>query len=467
MASQLSKQSEKRILEALEKVSSLVATGEHPNDAIYKIASEQKLPAGHVRLMVNAVNTGRTNSHRATADDPLEKAAEFPLAEADTILSRLYPDNVKTAAAIFLEKVVDPQYNRSPSWLKDHKRTKTASAPISFKMTDKKPVVEHDPDRDVKRAMALVQRNGHTVDAARLRVERLRQQAVKTAEELRTYFKRPGHIPFAEVKENAVIMFGKTAATILNVVNPTKAQLAEKRSSFELNTAAAPFTTIKNAIALAVEFKQAQEAYVAAVKTANDDAHRVLSPFAPGPEAGRSVLGLQFSQTTEKTSNLGNLFSSALGMTALGDIAKDVGKKVPGMQPSSDLERKDMQSLMDPAHDMEIRNIQSEALLNDLIANDEVIRGHDPEDVIDAFNEVSQLAPYAVNKKAIMRDLMRKRLAGGGAALDQFTVSDALKSQQSLRDLNTVDPGALAAMSSVGVLPSAVQPTSRSVMASR
>jgi hypothetical protein len=139
---------------------------------------------------------------------------------------------------------------------------------------------------------------------------------------------------------------------------------------------------------------------------------------------------------------------------------------VPGSQLSTDLERKDLQDLMDPAHESEIRNIQSEAMLNDLLANDEVIKGYDPEEVIDAYNEVSQFAPYASNKKAIMRDLMRKRLAGGAAALDQFTVGEALKQQDTMRTMSSPNEDSMRAFQDLGVMPSGA-PTHRSVMGGR
>ena len=125
---------------------------------------------------------------------------------------------------------------------------------------------------------------------------------------------------------------------------------------------------------------------------------------------------------------------------------------MPG-QVTRDLETKDLRSLMDPSHDSEIRNIQSEALLNDLLANDDVIKGYDPEEAVDAFNEVSQLAPHAVNTKVIMRDLMRKRLAGGASAIDQFTIGDTLGQQEKMRNLNAPQADQLRSLQSLGVYP--------------
>jgi hypothetical protein len=119
------------------------------------------------------------------------------------------------------------------------------------------------------------------------------------------------------------------------------------------------------------------------------------------------------------------------------------------------LQEKSLQDLMDPAHEMELRNLGAEGLLNDLMANDEVIRGYDPEEVVDAFNEVSQLTPYAAGKKAIMRDLLRKRLSGGGQALDQFTVGDAINTQQKLQDISLPKPQNISVLQNIGAMPNA------------
>lgn len=115
--SRLSKQAEQRLTEALEKVAVLVSEGEHPNDAIVKVASEGGIPAGHVNLMVTAFNTGRTETQRKIGQDIFEKSAEFDLADAEDILNRMYPKEVKSAAEVRLSSVVSEEYSSPPTWL--------------------------------------------------------------------------------------------------------------------------------------------------------------------------------------------------------------------------------------------------------------------------------------------------------------------------------------------------------------
>jgi hypothetical protein len=40
-----------------------------------------------------------------------------------------------------------------------------------------------------------------------------------------------------------------------------------------------------------------------------------------------------------------------------------------------------------------MRNIQITAMLRDMMSNDEVIKGYEPEEVLHAYNQISQTAP--------------------------------------------------------------------------
>ena len=106
---------EKKLLSVIEKTAALVSNGETPDDAIVKTAQESGLRPGEINLVIHAFNTGRTNRQRIEGADPFTKSAEFSLADPNTILERLYPSNVKTAAAIEHETVVSTDYGRGPA----------------------------------------------------------------------------------------------------------------------------------------------------------------------------------------------------------------------------------------------------------------------------------------------------------------------------------------------------------------
>jgi hypothetical protein len=110
----LSAADESRVMAAIEKTADYVNGGLTPNDAIIKAAEEAQIPPGHVNLMVHAYNTGRTARQRQVGDTALEKAADFPLADAGVVLEALYPSQVKTAAQTVREHVLSPEYQLSP-----------------------------------------------------------------------------------------------------------------------------------------------------------------------------------------------------------------------------------------------------------------------------------------------------------------------------------------------------------------
>ena len=65
--------------------------------------------------MVAACNAGCTTRHREAHSSLLDKAADFPIADAPAILKRLYASKVKSAAAIERESGVHVGYSLSPS----------------------------------------------------------------------------------------------------------------------------------------------------------------------------------------------------------------------------------------------------------------------------------------------------------------------------------------------------------------
>jgi len=94
----LSDASRDRIEGCLEDVVAAVEAGAHPTDAVEKSARATDLPPGHVALLARAYNTGATANLREAGKSAAERAADFPVADADEALARLYPDAPKNAA---------------------------------------------------------------------------------------------------------------------------------------------------------------------------------------------------------------------------------------------------------------------------------------------------------------------------------------------------------------------------------
>jgi hypothetical protein len=91
----LSKQAEEQAMAALKAAVSMANDGMTPSDALAKAAEDAQLPPQMVQRLVEAFNTSKTLSHFKKAEAK-DKAKSFPLAEASTVLGRLFPENPET-----------------------------------------------------------------------------------------------------------------------------------------------------------------------------------------------------------------------------------------------------------------------------------------------------------------------------------------------------------------------------------
>jgi hypothetical protein len=127
---------------------------------------------------------------------------------------------------------------------------------------------------------------------------------------------------------------------------------------------------------------------------------------------------------SNSTLNLGNILSAVRGVGGvLGATDPDASRKGT---------MKAFQGLTDPEHETALRNIRAQGMLHDMIMNDPVISGHDPQEVASAFNELADVAPQFVDSPAAMQALLRKRLESGQMA--DFDVKQLLDMEKSRAD---------------------------------
>jgi hypothetical protein len=442
----LNKQAEQRLTAALEKVAELVADGVNPNDAIVKIASAEGIPAGHINLMVSAFNTGRTETQRKVCDDVFEKAAEFDLADAESILKEMYPDSVKTAAEARTESVVSPEYGLPPVWHRDLVKKATFNQTLPPLQTKSGKVVTEvaplpvDPMSVMKKAHAGMKDRQREIENRRGEVSNLHDTLLESITKLAEYFKRPGCEPFLSVKNNMVRTFGKQASMLFNILESKNRQLAKQASSdreyFSLvNFQQEPYNLVRNCMDVAAKYLEKKASFEDFEKKTKAEMEKLILPFgeAQNPQVTYGVL-----ESVEKRSFLNPLSEMT---KARDEASKGIFKDIAGMTTFDKevAENKAMKALQDPGHTAKLRNMQTSALLTDLMANDEIISSYDPEEVIHHYNEISQIAPRASGQEGIVRAVLRKRLAGGQSAIDPFEVSQLLDMENKIKERD-IDP---------------------------
>lgn len=442
----ISPEKEQQLLTAIEKTAALVADGLHPTDAVVKAASETGLRPGDVSLVVHAYNTGRTTRQRLDGSDPLEKAAEFDLANTADVLEKLYPSQTKTAAAEQREAALSSDYSYSPEPMLARKRVweKRATEHDWRKLPDgteitQPPPLPVDPQSQARKAMATVERAKRAAEEARRQesasLDRLGLEFCKLAE----YFRRPDAVPLTVAREVAVTLHGEQGGLVLDQVvqyAPALTKLANHRlgesllgvsgrqsyiTADRVDATCQPFPQIAEVIRCADGYKTAKTAAAEAATCGSQEAGRALAPFID--PARHSILGPssdgRASEELEKAASLDITDPLRMlgGISLVKKTFEPIADKIKGPDQSVKVD-KIVQDLADPEHEMRLREISARASLQDLMLNDPVISGYDPEEVTAAYNDIIQLAPAIADQRMLVQGLLRKQLQQG--QLDTF-----------------------------------------------
>lgn len=426
----LTKESEERISSALSKVATLTNDGESPNDAIVKVATERKIPAGHVRLMVRAFNNGRSLGHIRNHDELTEKAASFTLADAGEVLERMFPSEVKTPAEKAAAAAIAQDYNLSPAgWLRrraraEQRATLTKAAADRGSEESRAPPYPVLPERTGKKALsqlADLRREHQMVKDAAIAACYAVADTVNAVGE---YFRRPTRRPVAEVMANAATAWGSPGAKIVkHAAGMVKAAAICDTSglthAFSWNDE--PYSLIKAALDAMVDFNDKRSALDTLEAELPEKRAETLRPFGLSPETDVIVGSVwdNQSQTKEAAGLLGLGLAGFMGGSARGMAAKIAPKS------KEDLVQDKLQELASPEHEDKLREIRVRTLINEMMAGDPVISGYDPAAVMEAYNHLSEVAPRAMQQRVMAQALIRKYLEQA-SAIDPFDVDQLL-----------------------------------------
>lgn len=443
----LSKETEARLVSGLEKVSDLVNTGTHPTEAIYKIASELSLPAGQVKLMVHGFNNGRTLGQIRNGSSLNEKAADFDLADASEVLDRMFPGEIKTAGEQHNATSVADDYTLPPTyWMqRAQQAAKQAAAKqvVLPPMTDKK--AEYPAYRDKDKQRLLADRQAHIKAAADAKLKKINAGyvAIGKLAELQQYFATPDCIPFPEVRDNAVLVKGAAAERLFKKLSTPRLEKQASHNAQPADWTSKPYSLVAECIKAAQEFSQAAARQRQAEKEATEKSAEALAPFCQ-PSGPRVITGSVWEDQSQ-TKEAGTMGGIAAG-SIISQGARGLIDRLGGTPPEK-LVEKQVQELSDPSHEAELQTIRTQAMLNDLMANDPVISGYDPEQVIDAFNQLSQMAPRVANQRMMAQALLRKYLEQANA-MDMYDQTQVLGAERELSRMENV-PGTFPTMTAM------------------
>jgi hypothetical protein len=424
----LSKEAEQKLITAIERAASLVNDGAAPNDAIVKSASDANIPAGHINLMVHAYNTGRTNKQREIGDDAAEKAADFQLADANVVMNALYPTTVKTSAEIQQNLVVSTEYAVAPTGFiarRNSTQQKAAAAQISLPEKTWTPAPRDE--------LAAAQRDYSRRAAEKRAEEEIRRQATAahskaaaSMEKLCEYFRVPGNLSFNDAVREVGLRLGDAGVSVLQKVAAVYPHFNKQAATKDHHFGDLPVVgLVEHVIRDVTSYNDAQS------KVAGQKVAAAPVKTAPQPVTGSILhdpktapLALKVAAVASKNKKksepaepapLGSYSGLVSHMGKIMGPQAAIAKQDAASDPRAQKEKAYMR-MSDADHENKLQQIKSRGVLNDLILNDPVISGYEPNEVASAYNQIAEMAPNFTGSSAAMQALLRKRLEAGQLA---------------------------------------------------
>lgn len=422
------KDAEQLIMTAVEKTAELVNAGSDPTSSVVKVAKDLQLTPGQVNILVHAYNTGATTCQRQHGTDVFEKSADVALADPVAALEQLYPTEIKTAAAIHRETAISFDYAVPASFLAARKVTaekRAAAATVDLRPSSPAPAKPVDPEYAIKKAESDVRRCRHAIDEARRLKSASFDRMTTRFEDLVQCLRLSGAPPFGWFRKQAGAIYGDAGTLVCDQIVALHPEFAKQADDGKLrSTKIRAFELVDNLLTAIDTFntKQAEFVHIERVKTA--EAEEAIRPFVrPRPDSifggpvkvanGAYYSNLAGNYTTRVFDSIAN------NMTDPSASPEDVNGAV--------------KQLTDPHHESTLRNIRLQSMLTDLMTDDDIVSGYDPEQVSQAFNEINTMAPRLAEQPGAMRTAMAKRLQQG--RLSDFEVSQLLGAETQLKRL--------------------------------
>lgn len=424
--SSLSNKEKEQLQNAVERITDYCVDGMSPNNAIIKTAKEMRLTPDRLPVLVNAYNAGATAEHWNSYDSVREKTASFPIADLDVIRKTLYPQTVKKASKNRIESR-DEDFSLSPDLMfgenlldcyKGHLPVLQKSASYSTREKLKTNIETHDAMR------AAEKQSSEDVAMAMMDAEACLTKLAKVV----NYHGMPD---FASLKKTTEMVYGQDGLNVMTYLEETYPQrkgMSKKAVALQGNH---PFYTLMTeAIALTKKVAAAQKkeqevkTKCAAMKSEMDERWRSVIHGDPIHRLLLTPAGINKAAAENEKKNLTKQalreeYDIPHHTTLLDQLNH------PEWNGATEREYGILNALADPNHDAKLRNIQTETMFTDLINTDEFLSKQDPEAVLEAYNDLLEVAPNLRGKKMLMRQALREYLAS--ESLDMSTIAQLQK----------------------------------------
>jgi hypothetical protein len=459
----LSKEAEARILDAIQDVCEHVTGGMEPTSAVIKVAEEEGLTPNFVKLVCTGYNTGATTYQREKASHILDKMAEFPIADLDSVMSHLYPDKPKSKSLLKESSAVSDEYKSAPRAGRNNPltrsfREKIAAAPCvpgaagtsdqkdrgrSKSASGERMKHAYNQSLDLKRAL----------ETKRAEYANSQDKLLQGLADLLETVKR-GSYDLPSLEYAAKARHGEAGARVFSYLYANEPRLKrafDARKLVEADWDGPVLSRVERICKAASDVVRLRVEYDDLCGNTADKVAGLLDPFELAPTVSTTqktniLSGSNSLQQKSAAGFLGGMIGGAaygLGNTA----ARSLGGASSLAKTPGDLAGGMAEDLDDPEHEGQLRQIQARTMLQDLMMNDEVISGYDPGEILDAYNEIVGVTPRSATQAAIVRPLLRKRLTQG--AIEPFEAAEMVNIEKNLGEVNKA-PSPMAAVHKEG-----------------
>lgn len=424
----------RKLQKCSDQMDEYVHTGYPPNAALEKVAMDNNLLPGHIRLLAQAYNSGLSNYNLHEVHD-IERLHGSVLADADTVIKELYPSVSKKAEA-------------EPEWVS---------------LWYMKPLAEHckeafdddasliDPTvvpEEPQRCQASLERELRALyeemllKKASLETNLLQLESIieNELEELEAYFKRADAIHPQEVSDNCYVVNKKMASIVDHISYPKGRSY---RTFIPVDWQSPPYSIIddiyNNVLRLA-EVKEAYDSVAQEVDAVNEKfASLGKSAQGRGSQKKEDEGALrQFFRETEPLYRGAKEVAHGLvqSVPQVASTASTLQKAVRTVTDTDITPRKSPEKLLSSPDVFGANAATVKVLLADLMLNDPIISNYPPEEVYKSFAKLLQLAPGIATRSEPLRLSLRKLLTM--KELEPIDIEQLTRLDQSLRGSSSI-----------------------------
>ena len=421
---QLSDATKRRIVSAITGMTDHYKQGSSPNEALEKVAVEFGLLPYQLRIVGRGFNSGQTQTELSRGQTIAEKTAgAYPLADIEGTIKKIYTENpVAKSAQKYVGEEVSPVYAQDPTVLQS-KAASTISIPRNAEPVDDAPsrppvwIAPHLYDA-AEKTSTIFQLRDTIIEADRASAEsetetRVQEASFKEAVakyahdvdvmrdllfDAERFYGQEGTELFKQALSNFTdSRYSKQVKQVIELGPSTLRKIASSDQHPVLQKLAGCMGSKKKSKKKYLK-KVAQRMIVAK-----------LQRMILGKEKVARCYGVEVGSYGQQVESHLNKFATNVKSMLAGIAAHRASS---GIDPNTSKFREAELQIEDPEHEQALRQIRLQATLQSLLNYDPIVQSYDPEEVIVAFNELSQAAPATLDNPVMLRANLRRLLQG-------------------------------------------------------